>query len=373
MRFMSSLAIISTHPIQYYAPLFRLLAKRLDRVKVFYEKIPDATAQGHGYNQWDVDLLSGYGYSSGNDGLRELLHGLERKEYDAVLLNGWQTPFMWRSYFHALETSAPLMVRGDSHLRTPRSVLKQWVKEPLYRAFLSKFDACLAVGALSAEYFRYYGVSEHRIIASPHCIDNGWFSERAELMRSKRNELRKEMGFSEEEIIFLFVGRLSQMKRVEDFLRAFTLCRKENPRIRGLIIGDGECRDELERLGRKICPQVAFKGFLNQKEIVSAYAVSDCLVLPSDARETWGLVVNEAMACGLPCIVSDQVGCGTDMIVPGVNGGIFPCGDVQALSNQISLWAQQSKVSSAAFKSVLEKHSCERAVSGILHAMQVGK
>jgi glycosyltransferase involved in cell wall biosynthesis len=118
---------------------------------------------------------------------------------------------------------------------------------------------------------------------------------------------------------------------------------------------------------------VTFAGFLNQTEIVGAYVAADCLVLPSDTGETWGLVVNEAMACGIPAIVSDQVGCGPDLVSDGVTGATFPMGDVDALAKRlIDLSGNPSALRAmggAACERVTSHYSVERAVEGTMAAI----
>jgi glycosyltransferase involved in cell wall biosynthesis len=407
---LNSLAIISTHPIQYYAPIFRLLAEKMDgRVKVFYETIPDSLKQGIGYDrsfEWDVDLLSGYEYAVGKQGLNQFRLSLEERQYSAVLMMGWQSAFLLKSMYLCRAAGVPMMVRGDSHLLTPRSSIKRGLKELFYRVFFTQFGACLTVGAWNAEYYRHYGVPGNKIIPSPHCVDNAWFADKAEKLRSQRAELRSRWGFDAGDTVFLFVGRLTDMKHVEDFIKALSIVNKKKSvilseaknlssskqgqgmfraaqhdrteaiersrSIKGLIIGDGPLRNELAKESEKISAPVVFGGFLNQTEIIQAYVAADCLVLPSDARETWGLVVNEAMACGLPCIVSDQVGCGPDMIIQGKNGMIFKCGD-EDLARAMIVWQKQDLAEQvrSANSFVLQKHSCESAVHGILQGLNI--
>jgi len=119
---------------------------------------------------------------------------------------------------------------------------------------------------------------------------------------------------------------------------------------------------------------VSFTGFLNQTEIAQAYVAGDCLVLPSDYGETWGLVVNEAMVCGLPAIVSDRVGCGPDLVEEGITGSIFPFGDVDALAKKMIDLASDSRkaeeMGQRAKQLVLQNYSVEKAVEGTMKAIE---
>ena len=118
---------------------------------------------------------------------------------------------------------------------------------------------------------------------------------------------------------------------------------------------------------------VTFAGFLNQSEIPKAYVAADCLVLPSDSGETWGLVVNEAMACGIPAIVSDHVGCGPDLVIEGETGGVFPLGDIDALAHKIAHFASDADrlkaMGKEAQRRVMTYYSVDRAVEGTLAAI----
>jgi glycosyltransferase involved in cell wall biosynthesis len=143
--------------------------------------------------------------------------------------------------------------------------------------------------------------------------------------------LRKKWGLEDDTVVFAFSGKFIEKKRPMDFVRAILLATQRFSRIQGLMVGDGPLRTACQEFTRNHDAPVRFAGFLNQSEIPSAYAACDVLVLPSDGGETWGLVVNEAMACGRPAIVSDKVGCGPDLIIPEQTGARFPLGDIDAL------------------------------------------
>jgi glycosyltransferase involved in cell wall biosynthesis len=378
-----SLAIISTHPIQYYSPVFRLLAKQPGlQIKIYYDQIPDAQTQGKEFGhafQWDVDLLSGYDYAVGKRGMEDLQGLLQDHHYSAVLLNGWHSRFLWRAGLGSYLSGTPLIIRGDSHLRTPRSKLRQWIKEPLYQFAFSKIEACLAVGIWNAEYFRHFGVPSHKIFQSPHSVDNDWFKNRALKLRDSRSQIRKKWGIADNDFVFSYIGKFIKIKKPQDFVEAFLIATQAKPStgspsfqggVKGLMVGDGPLMAELESRVKNAEAQIKFTGFLNQTEVVEAYIASDCLVLPG--QETWGLVVNEAIACGLPVIVSDEVGCGPDVIDHGKNGMIFRCGDVRNLAQKMTEWCC-SAVSREAIRSVneqvLQKYSCQSAVRGILQGL----
>ena len=142
-------------------------------------------------------------------------------------------------------------------------------------------------------------------------------------------------GLTPGQTVFLFAGKFIEKKRPRDFVRAIQQASKRNPAIAGLMVGDGPLRIECEQLVDRFHLPVRFAGFLNQSQIVSSYLAADALVLPSNGEETWGMVINEGMTCGRPCLVSDRVGCGPDLVQSGKTGFIFPLGDVNALTSQM--------------------------------------
>jgi len=347
------LAIISTHPIQYHSEWYRALAEHpaLD-VHVYYghraTHLEQANA-GFGVEfDWDVPLLSGYPYTFlqnvadhpgigrfGGIDTPEIKSIIVRREYDAVMVNGWNYRCAWQAIRACWQSGVKVLVRSDSHLHTPRTLLTRIAKPLLYRQFIPRLDGCLAVGKWSREYFLRYGARPEKIFVVPHAVNNNFFQSQADALAPRRPDLRKQWSLDPEAVVFAFVGKLIAKKCPLDFVRAIEQAAAMNSKIQGLVVGDGPLRKQCEQFVRTHQVPVHFLGFLNQSQIASAYVACDALVLPSDGGETWGLVVNEAMACGRPCIVSDKVGCGLDLIIPGQTGRIFPWADVDALAKSM--------------------------------------
>ena len=354
------MAIVATHPIQYHAEWYRLLAAHSElEIHVYYchRATPNEQANaGFGVEfDWNVPLLSGYPFTFLKNVANDPGHGrfggidtpeikgiILRREYNAVLVNGWNYKSAWQAIRACWKSGTKVLVRSDSHLHTRRGFFTSIAKAAVYPRFVSRFDGCLAVGKWSREYFLRYGAKPERIFFVPHAVDNGFFSFEAERASQMGGELRQKWGLDREAIVFAFSGKFIEKKHPMDFVRAVHLAAQRCSRVQGLMIGDGPLRAACEEYVRNQGVPVSFAGFLNQSQIPSAYAASDALVLPSDGRETWGLVVNEAMACGLPAIVSDQVGCGPDLISSGKTGFIFPLGDVETLATQMLQMAENS-------------------------------
>jgi glycosyltransferase involved in cell wall biosynthesis len=205
-------------------------------------------------------------------------------------------------------------------------------KELVYPRLLGLFDGFLYVGRRNHDYLRHYGLAEERLFFSPHCVDNDWFAARADAEREAR---RERVGGVAGIKSVLFAGKLVERKRPLDVIRALALAAAQGCRAQAVFVGAGELEDSLRREAAGSGVPAIFHGFQNQSRMPALYAASDLLVLPSDHQETWGLVVNEAMACGTPAVVSDAVGCGPDLIDPGRTGAVFRLGDVTALAGAI--------------------------------------
>lgn len=370
-----------SHPIQYYAPIFRELARLCD-LTVFFAHRQTAEQQAQaGFGvafDWDIDLVSGYRSKflenvsrqpstdrfSGCDTpsvAREIADG----GFDAFVVPGWGL----RSYMQAVKAchraGVPVFVRGDSQLVGPRNMLVRIAKAIAFSRVLRRFDGFLYVGQRNREYLLHYGAPAKRLFFSPHCVDNASF-------RAISDSARQSMGGAlRRNKRLLFVGKLLERKRPLDILKAAVLLRERQP-VEVAFAGSGELESELREFARLSGVPAIFHGFVNQSEMPTVYAAADVMVLPSDGLETWGLAVNEAMACGLPAVVSDAVGCGPDLVEQGVTGAVFPVG-------QSSLLAEAIESAISLDLSVMRQHLAARmqiysplgAAKGIIEAAAV--
>jgi len=332
-----------THPIQYYSPWFRNIAQQAE-LTVYYAHQQDGVGQasagfGHAF-EWDIPLLDGYDFKwlknvSPRPGLShfngcdtpEITDIIRQKRFDAFMMFGWNRKCFLQAGWTANRTKTPLLIRLDSHLLTPRSNLLKALKRPLYSLLLPRAAHYLTPGERADDYLRHYKVPACRIHRLPHLIDTERFSSTAEKARvnGAADILRRKYGAEIEDVVFLFVGKMIPKKRPKLLLEALLQLRKQGysglPHIKLWCVGDGPMREELETLAITEKLPVSFLGFVNQAEMPVAYAAANCLVLPSE--ETWGLVVNEAFACGLPAIVSNEAGCVPELINEGKSGWVM--------------------------------------------------
>jgi glycosyltransferase involved in cell wall biosynthesis len=367
----NKLAILSTHPIQYQAHWFRALTghPQIELEVMFCHKATPSEQATAGFGvefEWDLDLLNGYPHrflsniavrpNTGTFGgldTPDVAKLVERNNYDAVIINGWHYKSAWQAIRACWRTKTPVMVRSDSHLHTKRGFFKRLTKAPFYRWFISKLDACLPVGTWSRDYFLHYGASPDRVFTVPHVVDLEYFADETTKLLPRRQQLRARWSSTGDDAVFLFAGKFIQKKRPMDFVLAIGEAIKKCAPVTGLMVGDGPLRAECEHYALNHKLPICFSGFLNQSEIAQAYIAADALVLPSD--ETWGLVANESMACGRPCFVSDQVGCGPDLITPQNTGEVFRVGDVAALGQLMTTYSKQPQRLSQMGRNALTK------------------
>jgi glycosyltransferase involved in cell wall biosynthesis len=291
---------------------------------------------------WDVDLLCGYPHTflrnvsarPGTDcfdgcNTPELAVRLRDGGFEAVLVMGWYLRSFVQASWAARRLGLRILVRGDSHLETPRSMPKTLAKELVYPVALRAFDAILYVGQKSKEYYRHFRVPAERLFFSPHCVDNDWFRSRA--TPEAGIALRAKCDIPSDAKVVLFAGKLIPLKRPLDIVQAVVKLRQSSVNAHVLIAGSGALETEIAGRAHSLEVPVHFLGFQNQSQMPAAYAASDALVLPS-VRETWGLVANEALACGKPIVVSDAVGCAPDLAGDGSAGQVFPTTDCVALA-----------------------------------------
>jgi glycosyltransferase involved in cell wall biosynthesis len=233
--------------------------------------------------------------------------------------------------------------------------------------FLRLFDGALYVGQKSRAFYEHYRYPAHRLFFSPHCIDNDWFAVRA--TPEARARIRGSRGIGPETFVVLFAGKLLPFKRPLDVIAAAKICRAQSRAVEVMVAGSGELDAEMHLRADLSGVPLHMLGFCNQTEMPPAYAAADVLVLPSDGRETWGLVTNEALACGRPVILSDACGCAPDLAADGTTGRIVPLGDIKALADAIASVIEQPP-RAWDIRARVDRYSVARAADGIIEAAE---
>lgn len=350
------LAVVLSHPTQYYSPWFRWLKSHtaLD-LRVFYlwdfGVVRRLDPQFGTALTWDVDLLSGYESEFVPNAARrpgaehffgfnnpELTRRLAAWAPDALLVFGYK----WASHLSAIAWARsrriPLLFRGDSHL-IGRGAPGLHVRLAL-RALFSQFGAFLYVGAANRDYFEAFGVPARKLFFAPHCVNDALFDSGNTAHAESALELRSRLGIGHSTKVVLFAGKLVPAKQPMELLGAFLDLAPMDTVL--VFVGDGPEGEALraqaaQRLGNSGQSAVRFLPFANQSEMPSRYLLADLFVLPSRGLyETWGLAVNEAMLMGVPCLVSERVGCQRDLVTQGVTGWVFDSTDQSSLRKTLS-------------------------------------
>ena len=373
------IGFLVSHPIQYYTPIFRELAKRCDLTVYFAHR---QTAEGQaaaGFGtafEWDIDLLSGYSSRfltnvakhKSTDHFRgcdtpEIANEIAAGGFDAFVVPGWALLTYWQAARACRRAGVPVLVRGDSHLRGRRNPLLRLAKSVIFPSLLRRFDGFLYVGQRNREYLEHYGVSAERLFFSPHCVDNDAFREGSDVARRS--------GVGDESRLqgarrLLFVGTLMENKHPLDLVGAAAQLRSKGMPIEVAFAGSGTMAEQVALAAKDAGVPVHFHGFVNQSRMPAVYASADVIVLPSQS-ETWGLAINEAMACGVPAVVSDTVGCAPDLISAGSTGATFPHGDVSALAAAVEVVLNlDPQTTRMRLAERMELYSPGRAAEGIL-------
>ena len=384
------LAVVLSHPTQYYSPWFRWVASKTNlQLRVLYLWDFGVTAQldpkFETTLQWDVDLLSGYEHefvpNVSRDpgthhfgGLRNpsITERLNSWKPDAILLFGYKWATHVRVIAWARRNRTPLLFRGDSHF-LGRGV-PTWPKRLLLRMVYAQFSAVLPVGTANAEYFTAVGVPPQRQFFSPHSVNDALFDPTASRHLNAAARLRDELRIGTNTRVVLFAGKLVPEKQPTALLRAFLNVPHENTCL--VFVGDGAEKARLTHDAGD-STSVRFLPFANQTEMPSRYLLADVFALPSSGfYETWGLAINEAMHMGVPALVSDRVGCQCDLVQDGETGWVFPAGNTAALAckleqalNEVARPERRAQLR-AAVRARIAGYTYRQTTAGLLAALE---
>lgn len=343
------MAVVNSHPIQYFAPLYAFL-NREPGLAVTALYCSDSSLRGAmdpGFGKkvvWDVDLLAGYpsvflGHAARSrtpDGFWSLVcpavwTEVSSGRYDAVLLHGYTYAANLLAFLAAKTHGVAVLLRSETHRRLRRGSWRGRLRDAVLSLAYRFVDGFLAIGSANREYYVGLGVPERKIFDVPYAVDNSRFTVAAALARDHGDEIRKQYGLPPTGPIVLYVSKLMRRKHPDVVIRAFARLQSEGSNAVLFMVGTGEMESELKALTDSLnLKDIVFGGFINQSELPRVFAACDVFVLPAE-NEPWGLVVNEVMCAGKPVIVSSEVGCVPDLVKDGVNGYLIKPRDVDSL------------------------------------------
>ncbi len=392
------LAYLVSHPIQYQAPLLRRIAREPDiDLTVFFGS--DFSVKGYkdqGFGgvgvKWDIPLIDGYRHeflpvlrdnatvsptTPMNYGIASRLRGASGKPaFDALWVHGYASVNALHGMMAAKALGIPVLLRAESWLGDrERSGAKLAAKRLFFRLLAQMVDGVLPIGTLNGEYWRHYLGEDFPLFLMPYAVDNKYFQQRSLEAAPRRAELQAELALDPSRPVILFASKLQNRKRACDLIDAYKRLSPApgvEPHPYLVVVGDGEERATLERsAGETGFSSIRFCGFRNQSELPRFFDLATVFVLPS-RHEPWGLIVNEVMNAGRAVIVSDEVGCQRDLITDGVEGMVFPAGDVDALANALRHTLATPETAAAMGRRALERidtWNFEEDVSGMRRAL----
>jgi len=380
------LAIVASHVIQYQDPFFRLLAAdpEID-LEVLYCS-PQGAVNYRDEDmkttlRWDVDLLQGYRHRFLRNASRDLNRGfwrlvnpgivpaLARGRFDAVIfMTGWGSFTAILGMLTCRMARIPFFLYGDSSFPPPEDSIRGRLRAGVLRALFGLTTGFMVSGTLNAAYYQHYGADPERFFLLPWAVDNERFARACRLEPGEREAMRARYGFRPDQMVMVFSAKLVPRKDPMTLLRALAQMQHRH-RAAILFLGDGELRPELEAMAGD---NVHFAGFVNQTDLPKHYAIGDLFVLPS-LYEPRGAVINEAMACGLPVVVTDRCGSIGDIVQDGDNAFVYPAGDAAALAAILDRLAADESLRArmaARSREIIAGWSFARGVEGVRAAMQ---
>ena len=385
------LAYVVSHPIQYQAPLLRRLAREPDiELTAFF--CSDYSVKGYadkGFGgiqvKWDVPLLEGYRYeflpvvrpsvqtSFWAPINRGFYRAFEKGKFDAVWLHGYWSVNSILAMIAAKRLGIPVLERAEGTLIDhPRSGFKLAVKRMFFSIMRRFVQAVLPISGRNRDYWIHYLGPEFPSFMVPYAVDNAYFQSMAAQANRSREEFRRQLNLEGDRTIILYASKLMHRKRCIDLIEAYLGAKFFGKRPYLLIVGDGSERAACEARVREAgAASVHFLGFQNQSQLARFFDLCDVFVLPS-VYEPFGLIVNEAMNAAKPIILSDEVGCQRDLVDDGVNGRVFPAGNVAALRAALEDLLADAEVRRDMGRRSLERithWSFEEDVSGLREAL----
>jgi glycosyltransferase involved in cell wall biosynthesis len=381
------LAIVASHVIQYQDPFFRALAAdpEVDLTVLYCSRAGADVYRDEDMKtslQWDIELLEGYRHvflrnlGRGNGYFRlvnpGIIGAITAGRFDAVLLFlGWGTITSLLGIAACRMTSTPFLLYGDSSLPPAARSRRARLRASFLRGVFALASGFMVSGSLNADYYRHYGADPSRFFLLPWAIDNDRFTRAATFASGEREAMRARFHIEPSQIVFVFSGKLVARKDPMTLLRAVSSLSERRKAV-VLFLGHGELHEPLETFAREHGIEARFAGFVNQADLPAHYAMADVFVLPS-TYEPRGAVINEAMACGLPVVVTDRCGSIGDIVQDDDNAFVYPAGDHQELSRVLERLLNENDLREhmgARSREIIATWDYTRGVRGVVEALR---
>lgn len=336
------LAIVQSHATQFDAPLYcRISARTEIDLAVYYTNPGQETpfdAEIGRKAAWDHLTGLGYHYETRKPGFFNAFRFLKRIKsgrHDLVVISGYSSWYYLLAAVYLRLKGVPVGLRSDTTLETARSGVKSMAKRMVMPWIMRLFSTGHPTGSLARKYLARYGLPENRQFHFPYAVDNDYLAGRCGRYRMKRERLRRIFGIGPDSFVVLGVLKLAEREDPMTLLLGFAQFLDSCPDAHLVLVGDGPLKTTIENVIReKRISNTHLPGYVPYSRLALFYGISDVFVHPP-LRESWGVSVNEAMACGLPVVVADTVGSRVDLVKSGETGFVFERKDPQSLANRL--------------------------------------
>ncbi len=331
-----SVLLIHNFLTPYRVPLFTELAARFDlEVWILGDvaKIREWSSDA-AQDAFKCRFMPHVGIPTGSRDYRVVLNytfpvSLARHEHDVIIVCGWDTPASVYAVHYSKLTGKPVVLWAGSTAREPN--WRRTMSRPLVGNLVRRADAWLSYGTRSKDYLVSLGANADKVFRAFNTVETTQFANQSSMMEEQRDSFKNQLGITSKYVVF-YCGQLIERKGLQDLLPGFAKLVESGVDVTLLVAGSGKCesqfRNQVKGLG--LTNHVMFAGFVERDELPRYYGISDLFTLPS-REEVWGLVINEALACGVPVLTTEAVGASADLMEDGVNGYVCPAGNAEAL------------------------------------------
>ncbi len=374
-----SLAVVVSHPIQHYVPVYRELANTSGiKVKVFYVAENGAFEYFDGQFdrtiKWDVPLTEGYEFEFLTPGkilteygfmaVDSLAVSVALREFnpDFIWINGYAQRVNWRA-LSAIKSSVKVIYTADSNIVDKRGFFRKFAKRFIVKLFLGKCDHFISYSTRNRDYLEHYGVSPECIVSAQFPVDiDRLESQKSEVSVEMLSQLKAELNIHQGHRIVLFAGKLVAHKRPQDLVFMMDKLRREKVSV--IFVGSGVMEASLRDLAERLDLQdrIKFVGFVNQAKLAPYFLFTDIFLFPSE-REPYGAIASEVLPFGLPIVAASNIGCVGSSIIEGENGLLYKCGNIDELTEKVGcLLNSPAKMKSFSAVSISLARSHDKAV-----------
>jgi len=385
------IAIVTTHPVHYFQSMYRVINSHpdLDVTALFLSNFGMEKHYDPEFDtevEWESTQFAGYKWkvlskqdtdSSLNGFFSVVCPGIWREitqsDYDIIWLHGYNYLGLILAFVAAKFAKKKIFYRSETHLRLSRSPLKRIARDTALRIYFRMIDGFLAIGTLNRRYYETLGVPACKITLVPYTVDNEKFYPVATLQNASRRDKLSAYGLDPNLPTIIYCSKFSVRKNPELVLRAFHQFCGGDQRANLLMAGSGPLLDSVKKTAETLdCSNIYFTGFVNQNELPSLLQCGNLFVLASE-NEPWGLVINEAMASGMPILSTSSIGSAYDLVEDGVNGKHLPELSIDCIAQHLATLTRDSEELRVMGLKSLEKMSewnYQKCLDGVVKNLQ---